>query len=576
MCGIFSIININYNLLTSVDIENSFMNGVSRGPEHSNRLKLDNCFHGFHRLAINGVNDKSNQPITIDNITLLCNGEIYNYKELYKYIDEVPRTESDCEIIIYLYKKFGIKYTLQLLNGEYAFIIIDLRDTNNSFSKYIHIARDPFGVRPLFWFDSNNTDNTVAIASELKSLINIKNKYETSNVKQFKPGSYTTLKMTNDNFTTWNISSTEVSFYNYPICNVTSNIDLPSIYKSLSFLLNQSVCYRCDNSDRPVACLLSGGLDSSTVAAIASNYFKKKGQTLQTFSVGLKGSEDMLHAKRVAEYLGTEHYECIIDEHKLLNTIKKVIFAIESYDTTTVRASIGNYLIGEFISKNSDCKVILNGDGSDELFGGYLYFHNYDNDIDFDNEIKHLLSNIHYFDVLRSDRCISSHGLEARTPFLDTQLVNFYLSLPLYIRNHKHRIEKVLLRDTVSTMTNYKGYPLLPKDIIYRKKEAFSDGVSSPHKSFFTIIQETIQEQQSYASGLSNVETEKIFYKDIFDELFPRCRDIIPYYWMPKFAQTNDPSARLLNVYDNSYNNSYNNRYNNTNKTNDDIPLWYS
>lgn len=567
MCGIFSLFNINYNELPLNSIMNAFSKGYRRGPENSSTKHYINSFFGFHRLAINGLTDTSNQPIEIDNIFLYCNGEIFNYKELYKLLGITPQTESDCEVIIHLYKKYGIEYTLQLLHGEYAFIILDCRLSNTSLENYIHIARDPFGVRPLFTFLVNIPYTpvgfpfgTIGFASEMKSLIDVKNMYDNSIISQFKPGCYSTFTLGNMVNAIWRMTINEKGFYTLPACNISHTIDNTTINDMFALYLKRAVITRCENSERPVACLLSGGLDSSTVAAIANNHFRSQGKKLQTFSIGLKDSDDLAYARQVAEYLDTQHHECIIEESNLLDMIKEVIHAIESYDTTTVRASIGNYLIGKFIRENSDCKVILNGDGADELLGGYLYFHNYKNDIDFDNEIKHLLSNIHFFDVLRSDRCIAAHGLEPRTPFLDNYLVNFYLSLPVYLRNHnnknqmdrnqieRNQMEKQLLRDTVFSMFNDKGEKILPKEIIYRKKEAFSDGVSSQKRTFFTVIQEAIQKEMAYPD-ISGVEIEKKYYRYLFDEQFFGCRSIIPYLWMPKFAQTEDPSARLLDVY---------------------------
>jgi len=548
MCGIFTLVNINYSKLSVSTIHESFLKGKSRGPDNSNTKYFLNSFCGFHRLAINGLSDLSNQPIEIDNIFLYCNGEIFNYKELYSLIDISPRTGSDCEIIIHLYKKFGIEYTLQLLDGEFAFVLLDTRLTNKNIDNFIHIARDPFGVRPLFTIPSLNSKQMISFASEVKMLSDLNGAISKNTIRQFSPGCYTTLKLGMEVNSIWKIAVNQKSFYRYPLCSLKcDDITSPIL---LSTYLETAIVKRCDNSERPIACLLSGGLDSSTVTAITNNYLISQGKKLKTFSIGLKDSEDLSYAREVAYYLDTDHMECIIDESNLLSTIKDVIYAIESYDTTTIRASIGNYLIGKFIRENSDCKVILNGDGADELFGGYLYFNNYKNDIEFDKEIKHLLSNIHYFDGLRSDRCISSNGLEARTPFLDSRLVDYYLSLPLKLRNHNNKggMEKQLLRDTVNSMFNSKGEKLLPKEIIYRKKEAFSDGVSSKKRSFFTIIQESIQKEMNY-TDISGVDIEKRYYKFLFNEFFYNCNKVIPYLWMPKFSQTDDPSARLLDIY---------------------------
>jgi asparagine synthase (glutamine-hydrolysing) len=278
---------------------------------------------------------------------------------------------------------------------------------------------------------------------------------------------------------------------------------------------------------------------------------------LETYSIGLEKSEDLKYARLVADYLKTVHTEIIVTEDQMFEAVPEVIKAIESYDTTTVRASLGNYLIGKYIAANSDAKVIFNGDGSDELFGGYLYMNKCGDDIEFDKETRRLLKDIHLFDVLRSDKSISSHGLEPRTPFLDKSFANYVLSIPAKIRNHRNNntIEKYLLRDSF-TVYNYKNTnvtQILPDEILWRKKEAFSDGVSSKERSLFSIIQEKIADalnrEQNTTKFLPNIATEKYYYKRLFDEYYPNCAHVVPYYWMPKYTQTEDPSARTLDFY---------------------------
>jgi asparagine synthase (glutamine-hydrolysing) len=312
--------------------------------------------------------------------------------------------------------------------------------------------------------------------------------------------------------------------------------------------------------------LLSGGLDSSLIAALVSNYYKKNNIStpLETYSIGLQESEDLKYAKIVAEWIESKHTEIIVSEKDMFDAIPEVIYAIESYDTTTVRASIGNYLLGKYISKNSDAKVIFNGDGSDELFGGYLYMNNCPDDIEFDKETRRLLKDIYLFDVLRSDKSISSHGLEPRTPFLDRSFVNLVLSLPPYYRNHKNfdATEKYILRKgfchnnlcyNYKPILNHKDNQLLPDSILFRKKEAFSDGVSSKGRSLYLILQEFISVQLNIEENTNKykpcIETEKYYYKKIFEGYYPNCSHILPYFWMPKYTDAKDPSARTLNIY---------------------------
>jgi asparagine synthase (glutamine-hydrolysing) len=564
MCGIFALLNnINTRLLNNTIIEEQFYKGLKRGPEYSkleyNYLQM--CL-GFHRLAINGLNIESNQPIVYKDIVLICNGEIYNYKNLYIDMNITPITESDCEVIIHLYLKYGIEQTLTMLDGEYAFVLFDNR-TNNEIINNIYIARDPFGVRPLYQlYNQNNNqnynqnNNLYGFASELKCLEYFYNQdRDMYRVKQFEPGTYSVFQYGNKVNSMWK-PLIKNKLYFIPTFSYTKlNIDIDNdIFLNISKYLNEAVIKRCNATERPIACLLSGGLDSSLIAALASNYFCKfkKEKQIETFSIGLKESEDIKYAKIVANYIGSKHTEIIVTEKEMFDAIPEVIKAIESYDTTTIRASIGNYLIGKYISKNSDAKVILNGDGSDELFGGYLYMNKCPNDIEFDKETRRLLKDIYLFDVLRSDKSISSNGLEPRTPFLDRTFVNYVLSISPYFRNHinLNQPEKYLLRQSFNEINfvNYNGSQILPNEILWRKKEAFSDGVSSKSRSLFTILQEFIANQRDKVKEPC-IELEKKYYKEIFDKEFPNCSHILPYFWMPKYINATDPSARTLEVY---------------------------
>jgi len=564
MCGIFALLNnINTRLLNNTIIEEQFYKGLKRGPEYSkleyNYLQM--CL-GFHRLAINGLNIESNQPIVYKDIVLICNGEIYNYKNLYIDMNITPITESDCEVIIHLYLKYGIEQTLTMLDGEYAFVLFDNR-TNNEIINNIYIARDPFGVRPLYQlYNQNNNqnynqnNNLYGFASELKCLEYFYNQdRDMYRVKQFEPGTYSVFQYGNKVNSMWKLLIKNKLYFIPTFSYTKLNIDIDNdIFLNISKYLNEAVIKRCNATERPIACLLSGGLDSSLIAALASNYFCKfkKEKQIETFSIGLKESEDIKYAKIVANYIGSKHTEIIVTEKEMFDAIPEVIKAIESYDTTTIRASIGNYLIGKYISKNSDAKVILNGDGSDELFGGYLYMNKCPNDIEFDKETRRLLKDIYLFDVLRSDKSISSNGLEPRTPFLDRTFVNYVLSISPYFRNHinLNQPEKYLLRQSFNEINfvNYNGSQILPNEILWRKKEAFSDGVSSKSRSLFTILQEFIANQRDKVKEPC-IELEKKYYKEIFDKEFPNCSHILPYFWMPKYINATDPSARTLEVY---------------------------
>ncbi len=610
MCGIFAIVdNSNFSSNYRNLINNSFAKGQKRGPENSclNNVMLKTIF-GFHRLAINGLNDESNQPILYKDIILICNGEIYNYKELYSLLNIEPTTDSDCEIIIHLYMQFGIDHTLQLLDGVFAFCLLDYRLSSDTTKMFI--ARDPYGVRPLYIMKPTKkgikklkNEDKYVVASELKMINDIyqscnevTKEYNTFEVQQITPGTYSYFEMNHNVFSLWELKE-ENKMYHHVAFSSCKSIDqslskeefYKYIYKNIQKYLINAVEKRCCTTERPIACLLSGGLDSSLIAAIVNEYHKKNNlPTLETYSIGIEGSEDLIYSQKVADYLGTKHTQITLKEKDFLEAIPDVIKDIESYDTTTVRASIGNWLIGKYISNNSDAKVIFNGDGADELMGGYLYVHQSPNEIEFDKECKSLLKYIHTFDVLRSDKCISSHGLEPRTPFLDREWTQYYLSIPLHIRcsikGRKNKygdnttIEKNLVRQAFSkeNYVNSDEKCLLPEEILYRQKEAFSDGVSCKKRSLFDIIgehakqfvQNNIQDVE-HLKNYKNIKEltmkhpamekvnnhlppktyEQFYYRYLFEEQYRGLGYIIPKFWMPKYTNVNDPSARKLTCY---------------------------
>lgn len=559
MCGIFALLNYKKDSINNISVEEEFEKGQSRGPEIS---KLEYYFNdtivfGFHRLAINGLNSNSNQPIKFNNIILICNGEIYNYKELYKTMNVDPITQSDCEVIIHLYLKYGIEHTLQMLDGVFAFLLF------NTETGEIYVARDPFGVRPLYIMELsyvNSTQYLYGFASELKCLerfYNTNPRY--SNIKQFEPGTFSIFNYCEPSSVNnkYFIPSFSYTFSNHNFKTPTNKKVIDRIYNNIVYYLWNAVEKRCKATDREVVCLLSGGLDSSLIAALVAKHFREKGEKIKTYSIGLADSEDIKNARIVADYIESDHHEVIITEDEMFNAIPEVISVIESYDTTTVRASIGNYLIGQYIEANSYAKVVFNGDGSDELFGGYLYMNRCPDDIEFDKETRRLLKDIHTFDVLRSDKSISSNGLEPRTPFLDRSLVNYVLSIPPYIRNHNNfkEPEKYLIRHAFNNnFFDSFGKRILPDEILWRKKEAFSDGVSTKGRSLYTILQEKIRDYYNKIENTdkyeANIEIEKKYYKELFDFNYPNCSNIIPYFWMPRYTNAVDPSARTLALYD--------------------------
>ena len=552
MCGIFSLLNISDTnvLFTEEFIKCNFQLGKGRGPEHSVLQNVSvRAKFGFHRLAINGLNEMSNQPICIEDIVLICNGEIYNYKELYELMGIQSETDSDCEIIIHLYKKYGIYQTLKMLDGVFAFCLCDNRLTN-SLTSTVYVARDPYGVRPLYCLKPLLYNKLIGFASELKMLSEFSDMDPTkAYITQFTPGTYSKYVIQNKVLSNWSPILENIKYHEPVFSLISSNNNKERITRGIQHYLIQAVQKRYITTERPIACLLSGGLDSSLITSLINEEHKKYStQPLETYSIGLKGSEDLRCAKIVADYLETKHTEIIVSEDEMFSIIPHVIYAIESYDTTTIRASIGNYLLGKYISENSSAKVIFNGDGSDEICGGYLYMNLCPDAIEYDMETRRLLKNIYYFDVLRSDKCISSHGLEPRTPFLDRSFVDFYLSIPPKIRYDNP--EKYLLR-TAFSIENYhnsKGMQLLPDSILWRRKEAFSDGVSGTGNSLYQILQQFISTEMNMFPP--SIEMEKKYYKELFLRYYPSSDGIIPYYWMPKYTKnTTDPSARTLSIY---------------------------
>jgi asparagine synthase (glutamine-hydrolysing) len=550
MCGILSVLRYDSTLCKSIqNIKKNFIQNNMRGPEQSDFIydKEDNYILGFHRLAINGCADPASmQPLILKNLILICNGEIYNHKQLAMLTGSQCTSGSDCEIILHMYEKYGIEYTLKMLDGVFAFVLID-KDKNKVF-----IARDPFGVRPLFiWMRDANFIAPVVVASELKLGQNI-NGFDP---RPFPPGHYveTFFRKSNQIVLSHIRETCSLRYMAKPYYKINNSINTAIqtpehaqriIRESLIAAVEKRI--EASNRDRGAACLLSGGLDSSLIAALVAKYLKENSnERLHTWSIGMNGSEDLKYAKMVADHIGSIHHEIELTEDDFINAIPNVIRDIESNDTTTVRASVGNWLISKHIREGSEDKIVFNGDGSDEVAGGYLYFHYAPNPIEFDKECRRLLKDIHLFDVLRSDRSISNHGLEARTPFLDKNFVDTYFSIPTFLRDHKYnnKCEKYLIREA------FKDLNLIPNEILFRTKEAFSDGVSTQKKAWFEIIQE-------YACSALNIEDKKLAEQTYYDKIFNQYYGskssihIMPYKWMPNFIDATDASARrTLDVY---------------------------
>ena len=520
MCGIFAYLN---NEMDNNSLEEMFQHGKNRGPEQSIFKQVNTkLFLGFHRLAINGLNVESSQPIHYNNYTLIANGEIFNYKSLVERHQFVMNTQSDCEVILHMYEKFGCE-SFKYLNGEFSFLLCD--------GNKVIICRDTFGIRPLY---INQSNKGIFFSSVLKGVMH--EDLSINDIYSFTPGTYSVYEYKNNNYI-FQSNTCYRNVYEYRPLNMSKSEMMKESYS----LLKESIIRRIETSERDLCCLLSGGLDSSIVSAISSEYYKSIGKKLHTFSIGLEHSEDLIYARILAKHIDSEHHEVICSEQTFIDSIPYVIKDVESYDTTTIRASVGNWLIGKHISENTDFKVVLNGDGADELMGGYLYFNSCPSQSEFHDECVRLLKNIHYFDVLRSERSISSHGLESRTPFLDIAFVEHYLSIPIHYR--KGSCEKEFIREAIQE----NNVNLLPFNILWRKKEAFSDGVSGQQRAWFQIIHESLHQHDLNEND--EFTKEQFYYRNVFNNEYSDCFHLIPYYWMPKYSSTSDPSARTLSIY---------------------------
>lgn len=554
MCGIWAYLVNNEHNSEKVDISDlfdKFKTISGRGPDNLSFTNFNDSFLlGFHRLSIMDLSLNGNQPFTYkhDEYTYICmcNGEIYNSKELKSHILEEKLgnysfdSDSDCEVLIPLFIAYG-ESMIEKIKGVFAFIILKI-DSENNYTAFI--CRDRIGVRPLF-IGSNVDNKNIGICSEMKGLVGI---FDWVHV--FTPGSH--LYVDSRSYS----REPPFPYYNYKYKLAKSEIQINrELYIRDSFI--KSVQKRLI-SDRPVCALLSGGLDSSLVCSVASTLMKENNLKLYTYSIGMAGSTDEYYARNVADFIGSEHKVVNITNEEALSAIKDVIWATETFDITTIRASTGQYLISKYISENSDFKVVLSGDGSDEVASGYIYNYLAPSEEELHKEAVKRVKEIHLYDGLRADRATSIHGLELRVPFLDSDFVDLYLSIdPKFRMPNKDHMEKDLLRSA------FKGY--LPEEVLWRKKEAFSDGISSEEESWHTTLNNFVDKFVSDEEFETNCfkykhctpkTKEAYFYRKIFDELFgDKYCNVIPSFWMPNWSDVKDPSAReLKNIYKNEEN----------------------
>lgn len=508
-------------------IKKSFEKSNSRGPDGTSYYNANSALLGFKRLAIMGLNEFGMQSFSYDDKVLVCNGEIYGFRDIkiellkkgYSF-----KSDSDCEILLPLFKEFGFEM-FSKLDAEFALIIYDKKEDK------IIAARDPLGIRPLYYGKSKSND-TYIFASEPKILVDL-----VEDIFPFPPGYY--------------FDGEKFIQYSFITDVESKHTRMRDVEKNIHSLLVEGVRKRLD-SDAPIGFLLSGGLDSSLVCSIATKILKKP---IETFAIGMeKDAIDLKYAKEVADYLKTNHHEVIITRDDVISSLEEVIYNLATYDITTIRASVGMYLLCKYIHENTDIKVLLTGEISDELFG-YKYTDYAPNPEEFQKESKKRIDEIHMYDVLRADRCISSNSLEARVPFGDLAFVKYVMEIDPKIKMNRYNKGKYLLRKA------FEG-DYLPKDILYREKAAFSDAVGHSlvedikefAEDYYTDEEfEINRKKYTFAQPFTK---ESLMYREIFEKYYPGQAHMIKDFWMPnkswKGCDVDDPSARFLKNYGDS------------------------
>ena len=555
MCGIWAYIKLlKYKNVDNSKLFQDFWNLKPRGPDNSYLENYGDVWIGFHRLAILDTSFKSNQPFVFQEkertVIFICNGEIYNFRELIEKYDLPINTDSDCMTIPELYLKYtrnegDVKDFFDLfqnnIKGEFAFVMFEFDRLKNL--KKIFASRDQIGIRPLYT-NTTITDELI-FSSEVKGT----NSYD-GEISEFPPGCITLYNF--DDFG----KQVDKTIYTFKNVYIQDNFTSSEEYhlQSVKNAVINSVKRRLD-SDRPLAFLLSGGVDSSLVASISA---KLLGYPIRTFCCGMNEGTDLIYARKVAEHIRSNHTEVLFTPQDGLDAIRDVIWKTETWDTTTVRASVGQYIVSKYIGTKTDAKVVLVGEGPDEVCSSYLFNWYAPSGKALHQTALEYVENIHYFDSRRGDRCLSGWGLEGRVPLLDPEFIEAYWNIPAEMRMPQYKgIEKWWLRKA------FDGTDLLPNEVLYRTKEAFSDGVSSKEKSWFQIIQEYVE---SFVSDkdLENAANiyphctpqtkEAFYYRRVFCEFFGENRQtIIPHYWQPKWnadgeevTEYVDPSARTL------------------------------
>ena len=528
--------------------EEGFEKTVSRGPDDSRIIPLQNGIMGFHRLAIMGLHPEGMQPFERDGSYVVCNGELYGFKaqrdELIKkgYTFE---SDSDCEILLPLYFEYGTDM-FKMLDAEYACVIYDGRT-----GEYI-AARDPIGIRPLYYgYDDNGA---IVFASEPKNLVGICDK-----IMPFPPGHYYKQgqficynDISKPQGRTSNVAGLLIHHDPEVDGEVYLKDDLETVIKNIHDKLVKGVEKRLV-ADAKVGFLLSGGLDSSLVCAIAA---QKSDKPIRTFAIGMtEDAIDLKYAKQVADFIGSEHTEVYMTPEQVISSLEDVIHLLGTYDITTIRASMGMYLVCKAIHETTDIRVLLTGEISDELFG-YKYTDFAPSAKEFQKEAEKRIYELHMYDVLRADRCISVNSLEARVPFGDLDFVKYVMSVDPELKMNKYGKGKYLLRKA------FDNGEYLPDEILWREKAAFSDAVGHSMVDYLKeyaekqISDEEFEKECKKYAHATPFTKESLLYRQIFEKYYPGQSEMVVDFWMPnknwEGCNVNDPSARVLSNYGDS------------------------
>ena len=500
-----------------------FAETISRGPDDSRIVDTGCGLLGFHRLAIMGLTPEGMQPFALDGSYVVCNGEIYGYEKLKKELAKKYTfvSGSDCEILLPLYREHGTDM-FRMLDAEFALILYD-----GTTGEYI-AARDPIGIRPLYY--GYGRDGAIVFASEPKNLVGL-----CERILPFPPGHY----YKDGRF---------ICYRDIAQVDAVCNDDLETVCRKIREKLIAGVDKRLV-ADAKVGFLLSGGLDSSLVCAIAQ---RRQKTPIRTFAIGMeKDAIDLKYARQTADYLGTDHTEVYMTRDEVLATLDELIRLLGTYDITTIRASMGMYLLCKWIHENTDIRVLLTGEISDELFG-YKYT-DFAPDADaFQKESEKRIRELHMYDVLRADRCISVNSLEARVPFGDLDFVQYVLSVDPAKKMNVYGKGKYLLRHA------FAG-DYLPDEILWREKAAFSDAVGHSMVDDLKAFAETkytdeeLVEKCAKYTHAKPFTKESLLYREIFEKYYPGQSDMVVDFWMPNKSwegcNVNDPSARVLSNY---------------------------